>query len=679
MRIRGFLFFATVALTICATSWADLTLYVSNDGDDTWTGRSAKPNAATKQGPFATLERARDEIRTLRHNNPNPPEGVTVVIEGTFFRKAAFELLGFDGGTDGHPVVYRAGKRGARFVGAVAVKETAPVTNAEALSLLGEEARAHVVQADLKALGITDLSGLKPSGQNNSTPMNATEIFFGGKRMTLARWPNDGWAKIAAVPGGQHGDRFTYEGDRPARWKNTGDVWLHGYWTYDWADNYVQVEAVLPETSEIVTKAPHGAYGYTAGKRFYALNLLEELDAPGEYFIDQARGLLFFWPPAPLEQNELLVSTLNAPLIQIHHAANIHIDGLTLESSRATAINAQGSRNIEISDCHIFNTGGDGIVLSSVTASGVTGCYIHDTGERGINLSGGDRATLSPSGNYVRDNRIERFSRVVRTYRPGVAVSGVGNCVEQNEIAHAPHCAILFFGNDNVIARNHIHDVCIDTSDAGAIYTGRDLAMRGNVLRENYLHDIGRGDVNVLYLDDLFCGTMIVQNVVVRGGRGLMVGGGRDNYVLGNVFVDCELGIWLDGRGMGWGQFWFNGKDLTLEKSVTSVNATQPPYALRYPEGVGALSDRPAAALNNHFRGNITVNCKESLNFMGEARKEDNVMEENWFEGDPGFRDAENGDLRLRPGAALKGKNVYPIPDPKQTGPRPGKNRWARE
>ena len=72
--------------------------------------------------------------------------------------------------------------------------------------------------------------------------------------MTLARWPNEGFVRIVDVVGGRThrirgrpGDkigRFIYDGDRPKRWVGEKDVWLHGYWFWDWADQRQQVESI---------------------------------------------------------------------------------------------------------------------------------------------------------------------------------------------------------------------------------------------------------------------------------------------------------------------------------------------------------------------------------------------------------------------------------------------------
>jgi hypothetical protein len=43
-----------------------MNLYVSPNGNDSWSGRLASPNRTRTDGPFATLERARDAIRALK-------------------------------------------------------------------------------------------------------------------------------------------------------------------------------------------------------------------------------------------------------------------------------------------------------------------------------------------------------------------------------------------------------------------------------------------------------------------------------------------------------------------------------------------------------------------------------------------------------------------------------------
>ena len=35
------------------------------------------------------------------------------------------------------------------------------------------------------------------------------------------------------------------------QWKDISTLWLHGYWQYDWADNYVKVSSIDHSSNEI--------------------------------------------------------------------------------------------------------------------------------------------------------------------------------------------------------------------------------------------------------------------------------------------------------------------------------------------------------------------------------------------------------------------------------------------
>ena len=112
------------------------------------------------------------------------------------------------------------------------------------------------MQADLKALGVTDLGEMKADESwKDSNP--GLELFFDNRPMTLARWPNDGTVRVGelkvqdghvihGIKGSKVGT-FGYEGDRPKRWVGEKDVMLHGYWFWDWADQRHRVESIDTE------------------------------------------------------------------------------------------------------------------------------------------------------------------------------------------------------------------------------------------------------------------------------------------------------------------------------------------------------------------------------------------------------------------------------------------------
>jgi len=619
---------------------AQVEFFIAPDGSDR--------NAGTKDAPFLTLERARRAVRSLKREKRLPPGGVTVWLRGgTYYRAKSFELTPLDSGRKNAPITYSAfpGEQ-VRLVGGRQITGFEPVDDPAVLARMDPACAGKVLQADLRAQGITDFGELTPRGFGRPTRPAHLELFFRDEPMTLARWPNEGWVEIAAVPEGE--GRFCYAGDRPARWTRAEDLWLHGYWTWDWAESYEKVQSIDLEAKEMRTRPPHGVYGYKAGKRYYALNLLEELDQPGEWYLDRASGILYFWPPAPIESGRAVVSLLEKPLISLRKASHIIIRGLTLECARGCGIDIKDGTGNLVAGCTLRNLGTLAVSIAGGKENGVLSCDIYHTGEGGIVLSGGDRRTLTPAGHFATNNHIWDFSRWVRTYRPAVLVQGVGNRIEHNLIHDAPHSAIILGGNEHLIEFNEIHHVCMETSDAGAFYMGRDFTERGTVLRYNYFHHLGRGDVQAIYFDDCSSGNTAFGNICVEAGRGVLIGGGRDHLIENNVFVNCTPAVHVDARGMGWASFWFDGRDSTLMDRLKAVNHDQPPYSERYPELATLLEDEPAMPKNNRIVRNVWVGGRW-LDLRDGLTEQIVQVKDNFTAGDPGFVDPEHGDYQLRP------------------------------
>ncbi len=205
-------------------------------------------------------------------------------------------------------------------------------------------------------------------------------------------------------------------------------------------------------------------------------------------------------------------------------------------------------------------------------SNGIENCDIFDTGFGGLIVGGGNRLTLTPGNNYASRNIITRFNRIKKTYSPAIHVFGVGNRVDHNLIYDAPHSAILLNGNDHLIEYNEIHDVCLDTRDAGAIYMGRNLSERGNVFRYNLLHDIPRIGI---YLDDFAGGATVVGNIFDKAEMGVQICGGSGDRIESNLFTSCN-------RPVGFGDPVIN-MDI-LARRMQEVHATHPPYSTRYPD-----------------------------------------------------------------------------------------------
>jgi autotransporter-associated beta strand protein len=566
---RGTLAGLALLLTIpwCGPAQA-LEFHVSPTGSDS--------NAGTAAAPFATPEKARAAVRAaVRDASP----AVVWLHGGNYFRTAEFAL----GNLDNNCIYQAAPNETPRFIGGVTLDPAwfTPVTaDSPVWSRLATAARGNLMEVDLAAHGITDYGSLLPRGFNmsNTGPM---ELLVNSKPQELARWPNAGsWATIASAPSST---TFTYSGTQPSRWSQAEEVWVHGNFYYNWADYAVKVTSINTATSTITV--PATAYGIRSGTPYFAFNLLEEIDTAGEYYIKRDTGKLYYWPVSGFSSAEVIVTVMSAKLLSVSSASNITVEGIEFVGTRSRLAQVTSGANVVFQRCRFLATGTDAISISG-TNSGINNCEIADAGSGGVSLSGGDRATLTPGGNYARQSLIHDLSRLSFTYNPGARLSGVGQLVEHCEIYGNRHAAIIFGGNEHHIEYNNIHDVCTTTDDAGAIYCGRDWGLRGNLLRFNFLHDIKStlgGDVHAIYLDDCASGVTNFGNVIYRvAGRAMLNGGGRDNVWANNVVAKCTYFHFGDARGPA------NinntpGNSWNLLEKIIAVNYQSPPWSTAYP------------------------------------------------------------------------------------------------
>ena len=644
-----------------------INFHVAANGSDAWSGRRAAPNARRTDGPFATMERAQEGIRKLKRPGGVLKRGATVNVHaGVYCVARPFELTREDSGAKNAPIVYRATAGGkVRLVGGKVITGFRPVTDPAILRRLDESARGKVLQVDLRSLGLTNYGTAAGGG---------LELFFQDKPMPLSRWPNEGFVRIADVLGktpvdvrgtkGRAEGLFTYEGDRPKRWVAEKDLWVHGYWFWDWSDQRQKVKAIDPAQRTLALEPPDHGYGYRKGQWFYAYNLLSEIDQPGEWYLDRETGTLYFWPPGPIESGNAIVSILPT-LVNLRDVSYVTLRGFTLEATRETAITMTGGTGNRIAGCTIRNTGSSALSISGGTAHGVVGCDIYQCGAGGVSLDGGDRPTLVPAGHYADNNHIHHYGRWRPMYSAGIGLSGVGNRATHNLIENAPHQAISFGGNDHLMEFNEIHSVCHESNDAGAIYAGRDWTMRGTVIRYNYLHDItgfqGRGCVGV-YLDDMFCGTAIVGNLFYRVTRAAFIGGGRDCTVENNIFVDCKPALHVDARALGWAKScadeWL--KEAQAKGTLSSTRYDQPPYRERYPKLLTILAEDPCAPRGDLVARNLCVGGRWD---EVEAKARPLVtFQDNLVTGDPHFVNAAGLDFRLQPDSPAFQRGFQRIP-----------------
>ena len=629
------------------------TFYVSPDGDDAWSGRLAAPNAEKTDGPFRSFEKARDALRALRASAAFDGKPTAVEIRpGLYEVSRPLVLTGEDSGTAESPVIWRGvcggdGEPLAEIRGGVTVSGGKKVEDTAVLARLQPQVRDKVLEFDLKAFGVEDYGAL--DGSDNA------ELFYDHRPMTIARYPNEGFMKFDEV---NHEDNQIADirGVRGVKipklllpnadlslWAGETDAWALGYWFWDWANSRQKIVRVDTEKKEIELAPPYHSYGYRPGQYFYVYHALCELDAPGEYYIDEDSGKLYFYPPGEVTNDNLFFS-VEPKFVEGTGLRYFALSGLHFNGCRKEGVTLRGS-DILVRGCLIRNTGGGGVV-SAGDRHLLFGNHLYNIGSYGFDVNSGDRGSLTHGQTAVVNNDVHHYGRIQRMYAAAVGFNGCGVLVAQNRFSDAPHCAILFGGNDHRIERNEIFRVCEESNDAGAVYIGRNWTCRGNVVRQNYLHDIsgfeGRGCVGV-YLDDMLSTVDIVENLFVNVTCAVMIGGGRDNHVLNNLFVDCKPNLHVDARALGWCSDHADGwiAEYNDKGTISGIDVKSDLWAAKYPALAAIMDGTPKAPEGNVIEGNVVISTAGETDgpkpFEGdevESKARDYITLQNNVEGD---------------------------------------------
>ncbi len=552
-------------------------------------GRDSNPG--TRRRPFRSLERARDAVSELKSVAGEVPEGgVTVWLRGGRYAVTnTFELGEGDSGAFGAPVVYRAWP-GERPVldGGCRVGKFRRVRDEAVLARLVPEARDHVRVADLRQQGVGELKAQVGYGYGVSNK-RVREVFHGGKPLQIARWPNEGQLKIEEVSDPTN-QVFVAALERAKRWQGAKDIMASGYWKHLWALSTLQVE-VDTEGGGSVRMIEKSNYGVREGQPFYLLNMLEEIDQPGEWYIDHREGLLYLWPAESLWFNPVVVSVWDKPFIVAKGVREVVFQGLELEYGQQHGIVLHGCANTAVIGCRIERMGGIALEASSSLNLKIYGNCFNTLGHSGMHVSGGSRKSLSSSQIVIENNEVYNFGRLSKTYSPALLLDGCGTRVAHNWFHHAPSSAMRIEGNDHVIEYNQVDNVVLESDDQGGIDMWGDPSYRGVVIRYNRWQDIGGSDVPCgqagIRLDDAISGVVIYGNWFERCSTslfgGVQIHGGHMNIVDNNFFVECRHGVSVSAWGMKrWHEYLKQGH---IEKKIfESVNIRVPPYLTRYPE-----------------------------------------------------------------------------------------------
>ena len=610
--------------------------------------RAAAGGDGTRERPFATATAARDAVRAARASGRiGPRESVVITFApGDYVQLDAFRLEKRDSGSCAWaPVVYRAETpRTVRLLGGIGLKASdfAPVTDAEVLRRLPAEARGRAFVADVSR----HLASTVPAPPHEFTgALPGPLVFMRGTIAEPARWPNAGEYVQFQKDDKVDDLAFVFDNPRTKRWDFRRGVWLCGYWTHDWYQNTVHVDkfgpeetkdkngkAVVRENVVRFDKMVHygvmkGTYGGHKGRRFYATNLLEELDAPGEWYLDRAAKRLYLIPPdgeQPRDADDIILAVNPTCVVWAEPGTHdVRFEGLDFAGSAADLA------SLPLVDSTVANCRFSCCAKTALSIGGparrvrVTDCEMTMIGATGVAVTAGDMKTLERGEVTVENCRIHKFGQLNRTYAGAASFGGVGNTLRKCELHDAPHLAIASGGVFNLFEYNNVHHVLLETADAGAYYSGRDWKRQGCVLRYNYFHDLGRidGSCVAIYFDDCGSGEAAYGNVIHKAGLAFLVGGGRDHPIRNNVISSCLAGISLNSRGMAWPTFNADPSHNTkkgdrshlLREKALKVDYESGAWLDAFPRLANVMNDSWAMPFYDPVENNIFIDVKKRL------------------------------------------------------------------
>jgi len=625
--------------------------YVSTNGDDA--------SAGTREKPFATLERACDGVRLANHQGINTIE----LSGGDYTLLKTLELTAADAGltlrsAENEKVSLSGGRT-------LAAKDFHSVTDATTLARIAPAVRGKIVELNLPALGIQHRQPY-PDIFNDSG--NLIELYFNSQRMPLARFPNEGYMTMKRVLNNAGGVTNKYWDN--ANWENANSnslggifvfrdeffaqheswakvldrgVWLKGYWRIPWENEAIRVKNIDLQTKTVTFAKPipggiGNKYNRPEGngqEKYWLMNLLEEIDQPGEWAEDFPSGKLYFYPPEKLERAKIILCDNDQPVIRLTGTTNVVLREFTVENSLGNGIEIDGGLSNLVAGCSVRNVSRYAVKIDGGFHHEVLSCDLYDLGGGGVWLGGGDETTSPrvPAGHRVVNNHIHDFAQIERVYAPGVNCGftgggggghhpAVGMYIAHNLIHDTPHVGILHGSFDSIFEFNEILEFCKVSNDMGAWYCYDQFARMGNqTFRYNFIHSSSEGDG--VYFDNDH----------------------PDMHVYGNVVCLNSLGK----RGTS-----FLYKKGTQAKFPQAIECTNN-IAINCNYGYEIVTVLPSVVNNN-----IAVNCKNP--FTWKWVNGTNIVTTNSalvtgknmaYTNDPGFVNMAKMDFRLKPDAQV--------------------------
>lgn len=651
--------------------------YVSPKGDDRWSGMVSAPDTHGKDGPFRSIERAKAAVREL-HASGAPTVPVTIYIRGgTYFLSETLEFTSEDSGTDSAPITYAA------------YPDEQPILSGGRSVTGWKKGEGPLWTAEIPEVARGELY--------------FHQLFVNDRRAVRARTPNEGyWMTKGPFPwiapenvrdDPQSKQGFSFRPGDLQVWDDMGDANIVLFHSYTVGRHWIESIDTEHHTVRFVGPSRNWAGRWEKEQRYYVENVYEALDTPGEWYLDRATGMLYYWPLDGEEMNEasVIAPVLNTLIRfqgraeEAYRVEHLNFQGLSFrhadwripekgkdnatdrqavlghgEPSIGSAIEAVGARYISFEDIEIAHVGEYAISLGwGCQYNTIASSRIHDTGAGGIRIgevnAPGSRLFLAEH-NSVDNNHIYDGGHV---FPAGVGV-WIGHA-SFNRIAHNQIHDFTYSGvsvgwtwqyrestsHDNLVEFNHIYNIGKRMlNDLGGIYTLGNSP--GTILRNNLIHDVYAYGSHIgvgIYLDQATSDVLVENNIVYNVfSAGFFQNWGKENTIQNNVFAFSEQ------AGLG-GNRREEHVSFRFRRNIVLMNGG---------EAVSSKYDRGQWEMEHNLYWNVSGT---SPKFAGDSFEawQATGRDVHSLIADPLFVNAQAYDFRLQPGSPAEKIGFQPI------------------
>ncbi len=552
-------------------------IYVSKTGNDA--------NAGTIEAPFASLEKALETIA-------DQGGGVIWIRGGTYTISQTIELTAAHGGTPESPTFIAA------YPGESVNFTTACAVDSNALRSIDEAIAEGLISASVK----DRLNTFTPNNHQHvyvtklaeNIPVDARAravLYVNDRPFHVARYPDAGafdealnikdgripfsdWAsetnnvrrvgKATSAASILHKEHK----DDPEGWELYYDnaPYASRIDRYDLSDTQLYTYAAVfeewervhfaltlckdPDNGRTYLKSPTSGYYGTKECRsnnMYFYNIIEELDAEHEYYVDQVNRLLYVWSKTPLVGATILYCANTQRLLSATEASNVIVDGIHFTKTNASALIAEGCDALIVQNCKFSDitssNRGDVVIMKSARRSGFLRCEMYHLSTY-VSLFG-SLEQLKPTHNFVQNCY---FHDPYESSDTAIYVGGISDVTSHNLFKH--YKMGLLGAYECIVEYNEFDGGSQKTRDSGPIYLSMPNHKCNNHIRYNLLHHLNYSLYGI-YLDDVSGDNYVYGNIIEyakenSGGKCVNIHSGNRNVVYNNIGLRAGLAGMLD-------------------------------------------------------------------------------------------------------------------------------------